>query len=108
MPGDREGKLKSLGYPLDRVPGVAALYRPLAIDGTTLYSAGAIPFDMDKHLFPGKVVSQVPVADAQKAAALCVANILRNVRKELGSLDRIDRVLRLAGYVNSDPGFSDQ
>ena len=46
--------------------------------------------------------------EAQRAAALCAANNLRVVLKELGSLERIERVLRLTGYVNSDPDFTDQ
>jgi enamine deaminase RidA (YjgF/YER057c/UK114 family) len=41
-------------------------------------------------------------------AVLCAANVLRAVRRHVGSLDRIDRVLRITGYVNSDPGFTDQ
>ena len=46
--------------------------------------------------------------EATKMAALCAANVLRAVRRHFGSLDRIDRVLRITGYVNSDPGFTEQ
>ena len=108
MPGERERKLESLGYPLDRVPGVGAIYRPVVIDGTIVYTAGAIPLDLDQHVSPGKVVSQVSIVDAQRAAELCAANILRNVRNAIGELERIERVLRTVGYVNSDPDFTQQ
>src|SRR5688500_8036418 len=109
MLGERDKKLESLGYPLDRIPpGSVAIYKPVVIDGTTIYTAGSIPFDLDKQIFPGKVSSQVSVADAQKAAAMCAANILRNVRRAIGSLDKLERVLKTVGYVNSDPNFVEQ
>ena len=46
--------------------------------------------------------------EATKAAALCCANVLRAVRRHFGTLDRIDRVVRITGYVNSDSTFTDQ
>ena len=102
-------KLESLGYPLDRRLSPGALYQPVVIDGTTVYVSGCVPLDGDKNLVSkGKVPSQVSVEDAKKAAALCAANILRLVRQELGSLERIERVLRVTGYVNTDPTFTDQ
>jgi enamine deaminase RidA (YjgF/YER057c/UK114 family) len=108
MLGECDKKLESLGYPLDRVPGVGAIYKPVVIDGTTVYTSGAVPFDGSTLASKGKVPSQVSLEAAQKAAALCAANVLRGVRREIGSLDRIERVLRTVGYVNSDPDFTDQ
>ena len=106
---DRDQKLESLGYPLDRVPGVGAIYKPVVIDGTTVYTAGAVPFDGDKLVGKGKVPTDVSLEEGKRHAALCAANILRNVRKAVGgSLDRVERVLRTVGYVNSDPAFTDQ
>jgi enamine deaminase RidA (YjgF/YER057c/UK114 family) len=105
---ERERKLEALGYPLDRTNKPGAIYEPLRVDGTTVYAAGAVPFDGDKLVSKGKVPSQVSVEEARNAAALCAANILRIVRRELGSLDCIDYILRLAGYVNSDSDFTDQ
>jgi enamine deaminase RidA (YjgF/YER057c/UK114 family) len=101
-------KLEAMGYPLDRVPKVGAIYQPVVIDGTTVYCAGCVPMDGDVLTLKGKVPSQSNLADAQKAAALCTANVLRNVRRAVGSLDRIDRILRLMGYVNSDPDYTEQ
>jgi len=102
-------KLESLGYPLDRVPSPGALYQPVVIDGTTVYVSGCVPMDGERSLASkGKVPSQISLEEAKKAAALCAANILRLVRKDLGSLERIERVLRVTGYVNTDPTFTDQ
>ena len=109
MLGDRDKKLESLGYPLDRVPGIGAIYKPVVVDGTTVYVSGCVPFDGDGNLVSkGKVPSQVSLDDARRAAALCAANVLRLVRQELGSLDRVERMLRVTGYVNSDGDFTSQ
>jgi enamine deaminase RidA (YjgF/YER057c/UK114 family) len=108
-PGERERKLEALGYVLSKTLSAGAIYRPVVVDGTTVYVSGCVPFDGDKNLASkGKVPSQVPLEAAKKAAALCAANVLRVVRQELGSLDRVERVLRVTGYVNSDPDFTDQ
>ena len=105
---ERERKLEALGYPLDRTLSAGAIYRPVVVDGTTVYVSGCVPFDGDKNLVSkGKVPSQVPLDAARKAAALCAANVLRLVRQELGSLDKIERMLRVTGYVNSDADFTD-
>jgi enamine deaminase RidA (YjgF/YER057c/UK114 family) len=105
---DRDQKLESLGYPLDRIPGVGAIYVPVVIDGTTVYTSGSVPYDGSTLVGKGKVPTEVSVEEAKKHAALCAANILRNVRKHVGSLDRIERVLRTVGYVNSEPTFTEQ
>ena len=106
---ERERKLESLGYPLAKTLSAGAIYKPVVVDGTTVYVSGCVPFDGDKNLASkGKVPSQVSLEDARRAAALCAANVLRLVRQELGSLDRVERVLRVTGYVNSDADFTDQ
>jgi enamine deaminase RidA (YjgF/YER057c/UK114 family) len=102
-------KLASLGFPLDRNLTPGAIYRSVVIDGTTAYVSGCVPFDGDKNLVSrGKVISEISVAQAQKAAALCAANVLRLIRQEVGSLEKVDRMLRVTGYVNSDVDFTDQ
>ena len=101
-------KLESLGYPLDRVPTPGAIYKSVVIDGSIAYVSGCVPFDGPGNLVSkGKVPSQVNLEAAKKAAALCAANILRLVRKEVRSLDRIERIIRVTGFVNSDPDFTD-
>jgi enamine deaminase RidA (YjgF/YER057c/UK114 family) len=106
---EREEKMRSLGYSPECNLKPGAIYRPVAIDGTTAYVAGCLPFDDNLELTSrGKVPTDVSVADAQKAAALCAANILRLVRQEVGSLDRIERVLKVFGMVNSHPDFGEQ
>jgi enamine deaminase RidA (YjgF/YER057c/UK114 family) len=101
-------KLEEMGYPLDRIVKPGAIYQPVVIDGTTVYCAGAVPFDGETLTLTGKVPTQSGIAVSQRAAALCAANVLRNVRAAVGTLDRVERILRVMGYVNSEPGFTEQ
>ena len=108
MIGTREQRLEQLGYPVDRLSPEGSLVDAVAVEGATVYASGQVPFDGDHLVSVGKVPSEISVVDATKAAELCAANVLRRVRHEVGSLDRIKRVVRITGYVNSDPGFTDQ
>lgn len=104
----REEKLESLGFPLDRIPAPAAIYRPVVVQGTTAYVSGCLPFDGPNNLTSkGKLGRDVSLAQGQQAAALCAANILRLLAQELGDLSRIKQVLRIGGYVNTTEDFTD-
>lgn len=105
----REQILESLGYPLDRIPPEGSLVDGYSRTGNIIYISGQVPFD-GETLAPhgkGKVPTEVSFEDAQKMAALCAANALRVFRKHLGSLDNIQRLLRITGYVNTTPDFTD-
>lgn len=108
MHDERSVKLEALGYPLDRTAPASKLIEMVVIDDTTIYASGQVPSDGQELTSFGKVPSQVSLADAAKAAALCAANVLRAVRTKIGSLDRVERVLRVTGYVNADPSFTDE
>lgn len=105
----REDQLVALGYPLDRIPAPAALYQPLVVARGIAYVSGCLPFDGPGQLMgKGKLGREVSVEDGRYAAALCAANILRVLVNELGTLDRVARMVRIAGYVHSTEDFSDQ
>lgn len=106
--GQRESKMAELGYPVERATPEGDLVGALAIDGDTIYASGQVPFDVDQLVSKGKVPSEVNVEEATKAAALCAANVLRAVHRGLGSLDAVERVVRITGYVNSEPDFTEQ
>jgi enamine deaminase RidA (YjgF/YER057c/UK114 family) len=105
--GDREQRLEAAGYPLDRGPKEGPVIDLVSVLGDTAYASGQVPFDAGVLTSKGKVPSQVSVEDATKAAALCAANILRALWLKFGSLDRVERVVRVTGYVNADPDFAD-
>jgi enamine deaminase RidA (YjgF/YER057c/UK114 family) len=107
---DREKKLEQLGYRLDWAPSAGAIYKPVVIVNNIAYVSGCVPFEAERKLSPqgkGKVPSQVSLEDAKKAAQLCAANILRLIKREVGSLERVERMVRVTGYVNSDLDFTD-
>lgn len=105
---EREQRLEALGFPLDRVAPEGKLVDPLSVVGRIVYVSGQVAVDVDKLVSKGKVPNEVSVADATKAAALCAANALRVVRRHFGGLDRVERIVRITGYVNSSPDFTDQ
>jgi enamine deaminase RidA (YjgF/YER057c/UK114 family) len=106
--GDREKRLEELGYPLDKTISPGAIYELVVIDGSTIYASGSVPFEGTTLISMGKVPTNVSLKEAESAAALCAANTLRSVRSKIGELAKIERVLRLTGYVNSAEGFTEQ
>lgn len=106
--GQRDARLEELGYPLDRTSPEGSLVDGFSIVGDILYASGQVPFDGDKLTSVGKVPTQISEEQASQAAALCAANVLRLVKRELGSLDAVERVVRLTGYVNSELDYTRQ
>ena len=58
--------------------------------------------------FKGKVPSDIGLEEAKKAAELCAANLLRVCARDIDSLDKIERIIKVTGFVNSDPDFTEQ
>lgn len=106
--GKREEKLEALGFPLSDTPKAAGLYLPLVVDGDIAYASGMLPVENGELQYAGKVSSQLGVEEAANAARLCAANLLRVCARDLGSLDRIGRILKVTGFVNSDANFTEQ
>lgn len=102
-----EKKLETLGYPLDQTTPGGDLVEAVRLDENVAYASGQVPFLKGELASKGKVPSQVSVEDAQQAAALCAANVLRALRVKLGSLDHVENVIRITGYVNADTDFTD-
>jgi enamine deaminase RidA (YjgF/YER057c/UK114 family) len=99
-----EEKLTSLGISLPIPPDPAGSYVPVVISGTLVFVSGQIPTEDKQVKFTGKVDS---IEIAQEAARLCAINALAQLKSSLGSLDRIKRVVKVAGFVNCDPSFVD-
>lgn len=105
----RQTLLENLGYPIDRLPKPAALYESVVLSGQTAFVSGALPVDGERGLlYSGKLGRELTVAEGQKAAALAAANVLRALAAKLGSLDAIERIVKVGGYVSSEEGFTEQ
>ena len=109
MPGKIDARLAQLGIALpDSVPP-AANYVPWVRSGNLVFVAGQIPVQDGRDLNSGKLGAGVSVEQGRQAARLCAVNILSQVRAALGGdLDRVVRCVRLTGFVNSAPDFTDQ
>jgi len=102
-----EEKLNSLGIKLPNPPIPAGSYVPAIRTGNLLFISGQIPMEDGKIIFTGKV-SDDNLETAQKSARICAINILAQIKRELGDLDKVKKIVRLSGFVNSFPEFSQQ
>jgi enamine deaminase RidA (YjgF/YER057c/UK114 family) len=100
-------KIKSLGINLPIPPSPAGSYIPVVRSGNLLYVSGQIPMEDGKVTFTGKV-SDTNIETAQKSARICAINILAQLKKELGDLEKICKIVRISGFVNSVPEFTQQ
>lgn len=85
----------------------AGTYRSAVLHDGVLHTAGHIPLGADGTLVVGRLGEDLTVADGVAAARLAGLSLLATIRSELGSLDRVDRFLRVGGVVNATPGFTE-
>ncbi|HEY7676139.1 MAG TPA: RidA family protein [Candidatus Methylomirabilis sp.] len=103
-----EEKIKSMGLTLPPVPAAVASYIPFVRVGDLLFLAGTTGEQDGKPPYAGRVGAEVTLEQAREAARRCGLNHLAMMKAALGDLDRVERIVRLIGYVHSAPGFTDQ
>ena len=103
-----EERLKSLGLRLPEPAAPVGNYVGAVRTGNLVFVSGHGPFMDGKLVHVGRVDTQIGVAEARDAAQLVMLNGLRSLRDEIGSLDRVVRIVKLLGMVNSDPSFTRQ
>jgi enamine deaminase RidA (YjgF/YER057c/UK114 family) len=101
-----EESLVRLGIELPPAPKAAGLYKPLFVQDGLAYFSGHLPLLPDGGMITGKVGENISVEEGARAARQVGLNILATVRESLGSLDRVERVIKLLGMVNAVPEFS--
>jgi enamine deaminase RidA (YjgF/YER057c/UK114 family) len=107
MAGNIEKKLSELGIVLALPTAPVANYVPFVRTGNLLMVSGQICLDDGKLVAKGQLGAGISVEDGQKAARACAINLLAQVKAAVGDLDKVARVVRLGGFVNSAPGFLD-
>ena len=107
MPGRIEARLKELGITFKPAPAPAGNYVPAVTTGNLVFIAGQVPVEDGQRKFIGKLGRDYQVADGQKAARLCAIAVLNRL-KDACDLDRVVRCVKLVGFVNSMPDFTDQ
>jgi enamine deaminase RidA (YjgF/YER057c/UK114 family) len=106
MTGTVEKKLQELGIKLHEPRAPSANYVPFVRSGNVLTVSGQVCIDGDgKIVAKGQLGAEVSVEDGQKAARACAINLLAQVKAAIGDLDKVVRVVKLTGFVNSAPHF---
>jgi enamine deaminase RidA (YjgF/YER057c/UK114 family) len=103
-----EDKLKKMGINLPRAPRPVAAYAPAVLADKYVYTSGQIPFIDGELKYRGKVGSDLSESQGYEAAKICAVNCLSAVKELIGSLDNIERIVKVTGYVNSAEGFFKQ
>ena len=102
-----EARLKELGIVLPALPKPVANYLPYRLAGSMLYLAGQGPRDENGKHLTGKVGAEISVEEGYRRARFVGLGLLAATRDALGSLDRVDFIVKLLGMVNATPDFND-
>ena len=106
---DVNQRISDLGLVIPDAPAPAANYVSYTISGNTLYISGNLPFVDGKLPQTGKVGAEVTPEEANALARLCGINLISQMKAALdGDLNRVSRILKLGGFVASDPSFTGQ
>jgi enamine deaminase RidA (YjgF/YER057c/UK114 family) len=105
---DTEARIAGLGIVLPQAIPPAFQYVPVVVHHGTAWVSGQIPRQGENILFTGKVGAGVSLDEAKHAAEACILQGLSQLRDVLGSLNRVERVLKVTGFVASAEGFVQQ
>lgn len=103
-----EEKIKQLGFTLPTAPKPLASYVPAIQTADLIFTAGQLPIKDGILAFKGKLGKDLNEDEGKKAAQLCALNCLAVIKNEIGSLDKIDKIIKLTVFVNSAEGFINQ
>ena len=100
-------RLSELGIALPAAAAPVAAYVPVVVAGNVAHVSGQLPF-VDGQLVTGRLGEDVSLEQGQAAARACGLMILAQLEAALGSLDRVERIVKLGAFVCCDPAFKDQ
>jgi enamine deaminase RidA (YjgF/YER057c/UK114 family) len=106
-----EDRLSALGLVVPEVAAPVAAYLPALRDGNLIFTSGQLPMVSGALVQTGKVGDGhglVPAVDAKKLAQICALNAIAAVKLVIGDLDKVTRVVKVVGFVASDPSFTGQ
>ncbi len=103
-----EEKLKELGIEIFDTPRPIGAYIPAVISGNLIFVSGQLPIENGELRYKGRVGEEVSIEDGIEASRIASLNALSAMKKELGDLDRIKRILKITGYVSSGSNFDMQ
>ena len=100
-----DARLTELNLELPPAPPKGGVYQPVVITGNLAYISGHGPYQSDETYLTGRLGDDLDVEAGQAAAKQTGLALLATMKKELGSLDRIKRVVKMLGMVNATPDF---
>ena len=103
-----EARIKELGLELPQAPDPIANYVGAVRTGNLVFLSGRGPRKDGRFVSSGKLGQDVTIEEGYEAARLTMLNLLASLKAEIGDLDRVRRIVKLLGIVNSDPAFTDQ
>lgn len=102
-----EKRLKELGIIIPNAPKPAGSYIPVVLSGKLAFVSGQIPIKDGQVVYQGKVGDAQSIDDAQEAAKLCVINGLAQIEAYCGTLDNLEKIIKISGFVNSTKDFTE-
>jgi enamine deaminase RidA (YjgF/YER057c/UK114 family) len=103
-----EEKLRALGLSLPEPMEPLANYVTAVVEGQVLYTSGAGCFEKGKPKYQGRVGAEVTLEEGYDAARITALNLLSIIKSKIGDLERVERVIKMLGFVNSAPDFKRQ
>jgi enamine deaminase RidA (YjgF/YER057c/UK114 family) len=102
-----DAKLAELGLELPPAPKPAGVYNPLVTTGNLVYLSGHGPLKPDGSMISGKVGADLSQEEGKAAARQVGLALLSTIKAQLGSLDKIQRIIKVLGMVNAAPDFTE-
>ena len=109
MAGTVDARLKDLGIEIPEAAAPVANYVAYVITGNLCFVSGQVTIEGGEFKHQGKLGAEISVDEGYQAARLCAINIISQLKAACGGdLDKVKRVVKLTGFVNSTPDFTDQ
>jgi enamine deaminase RidA (YjgF/YER057c/UK114 family) len=108
MAGQVEARLEALGIAVPAAAAPLASHVPTVRTGSLLFVSGQVTVKDGKREFVGKLGRDFTTEQGAQAARLCALNVVAQLKAALGDLDRVRRIVKLTGFVNSQPDFVEQ
>lgn len=103
-----EERLFELGLAVPEVVPPVAAYTPAVRTGSYVFTSGQLPMQSGALVATGKVGAEVSAEQAKELAAICALNAIAALKSVLGDLDKVVRIVKVVGFVASDPSFTGQ
>ena len=102
-----EKRLKELGIIIPNAPKPAGSYIPVVLTGKLAFVSGQIPIKDGQIVYQGKVGTTQSIDNAKEAAKLCIINGLAQIETYCGTLDNLEKIIKISGFVNSTKDFTE-